>query len=93
VSPSFVDPVKSPTPVILLSGDADGSTPPWIAQAALAFLPNGRQITAPHTGHQIDGPCTWDVMAAFFKNPSGRDLDASCVEKAQRPAFATEIPK
>ena len=93
VAPSFIDPVKSQSPVILFSGDADGSTPPWIAQAALTFLPNSRQITAPHTGHQIDGPCTWDLMAAFFKNPSVRDLDASCVEKAQRPAFATEIPK
>jgi pimeloyl-ACP methyl ester carboxylesterase len=93
VPKNFIDPVKSGSPVILFSGDADGATPEWFAEAALKSLPNGRQIKAPHTGHQIDGPCTWDLMAAFFKNPSVRDLDASCVAKAQRPAFATEIPK
>jgi hypothetical protein len=75
----------------MFSGDADGATPPWIAEAAVKFLPNGRQIMAPHTGHQIDGPCTWDLMEAFIRDPSAQRLDAACVEKARRPPFATEI--
>ena len=89
----FTDPVRSETPVILFSGEADGSTPPWMAGAAVTLLPNGRQIKAPHTGHQIDGPCTWNLMQTFIKNPSAPQLDSSCVDKAQRPAFATDIPK
>jgi pimeloyl-ACP methyl ester carboxylesterase len=88
---SFLDPVKSTIPVVLFSGDADGATPAWFAEAAVRFLPNGIQIKAPHTGHQIDGPCTWDLMQAFVRNPSVRQLDAACVEKAHRPPFATAV--
>ena len=90
---SFIDPVRSRIPVVMFSGEADGSTPPWVAEAAVRFLPNGRQITATHTGHQVDGPCTWDLMQAFIRNPSVEQLDAACVEKIQRPPFATEIPR
>jgi len=90
---NFTDPIQSRIPIVLFSGEADGSTPPWIAEAAIKFLPNGRQIVAPHTGHQIDGPCTWDLMAAFIKNPSAQQLDAACVDKARRPPFATELPR
>jgi pimeloyl-ACP methyl ester carboxylesterase len=88
----FTDPIRSQIPVVMFSGEADGSTPPWIAEAAVKFLPNGRQIKAIHTGHQIDGPCTWDLMQAFINTPSVQQLDASCVEKVQRPPFAREIP-
>ncbi len=90
---NFLDPVRSEIPVVMFSGDADGSTPPWIAEAAVKLLPNGRQIEALHTGHQIDGPCTWDLMQAFIRHPSVQQLDAACVEKAQRPPFATEMPR
>jgi pimeloyl-ACP methyl ester carboxylesterase len=86
---NFADPIRSDVPVVMFSGDADGSTPPWIAEAGVKFLRNGRQIKAPHTGHQIDGPCTWDLMQAFFKNPDVQRLDASCVAQAHRPPFAT----
>jgi len=88
---NFTDPVKSEIPVVMFSGEADGSTPPWIAEAAVKFWPNGRQIIAPHTGHQIDGPCTWDLMQAFFKTASVSQLDSSCVENAKRPRFATNL--
>lgn len=90
---SFTDPIRSGIPVVMFSGDADGSTPPWIAEAAVKFLPNGRQIVAPHTGHQIDGPCTWNLMQAFIRNPSVRQLDASCADAFRRPPFAIELPK
>src|SRR5206468_3478276 len=50
---SFIEPVRSDAPVVMFSGDADGSTPPWFAAAAVGQLPHGRQIVAPHTGHQI----------------------------------------
>jgi len=87
----FTDPISTRIPVVMFSGEADGSTPPWIAEAAVKLLPNGRQIKAVHTGHQIDGPCTWNLMEAFIRSASVQQLDASCVEKAQRPPFATEI--
>jgi hypothetical protein len=77
----------------MFSGGADGATPPWIAGAALEFLTNGRQVEVPHTGHQIDSPCAPDLMQAFIKNPSVRQLDAACVATIHRPPFATEVPR
>jgi hypothetical protein len=88
---AFLDPVRSAIPLVLFSGDADGATPSWFAESAVRFLPNGLQVKAPHTGHQIDGPCTWDLMQAFVRNPSARQLDTACVEKAHRPPFATTL--
>ena len=87
----FTDPVESEIPIVMFSGEADGSTPPWIAEAAIKLWPNGRQIVAPHTGHQIDGPCTWDLMQAFLNAGSITKLDASCVKKAKRPRFAMNM--
>lgn len=88
----FTDSVTSAIPMVMFSGEADGSTPPWIATAAVTHFTNGRQILAPHTGHQIDGPCTWDLMQSFFRTPSVSRLDAGCVTSAHRPAFAVDLP-
>jgi hypothetical protein len=93
VPSGFLEPVTSAIPVVFYSGDADGSTPPWIAAAAVRFLSQGRQIEVPHSGHQIAGPCAWDLMRDFFSRPEVRDLDASCVADIRRPPFATEIPR
>jgi len=93
VPAGFHDPVKSDVPTVLYSGEADGSTPPWIAEAAARFLSRGRLIQVPHTGHQIAGPCAWDLMRDFIGHPSARDLDASCAAGTKRPPFATEVPQ
>ncbi len=93
VPKTFADPVTSNVPVVFFSGEADGSTPPWIAEAEVRSLANGRQIRAAHTGHQIDGPCTWDLMQAFFTTPVARQLDASCVDQIRRPAFVTDLSR
>ncbi len=90
---SFTEPVRSQIPVVMFSGDADGSTPPWMAEDAVKYLPNGRQLKAAHTGHQIDGPCTWDLMQAFVQAPSVQQLNAACLDGAQRPEFALEMPR
>jgi pimeloyl-ACP methyl ester carboxylesterase len=90
---AFTDPVKSDVPVVMYSGEADGATPPWIAEEAVRFFTSGRQIRVPHAGHQIDGPCAWDLMQTFLRNPSGGPLDAACVGGIRRPAFATEVPR
>ena len=92
VPKDFLDPVTSDIPTVLYSGEADGATPDWIAAAAVRFLANGRQIHVPHMGHQLAGPCSWDLMRDFIAHPSVRDLDASCAAGVKRPPFATEIP-
>ena len=88
VDRSFVAPVKSAAPAVLFSGDVDGATPPWIAEQAIGGFANGRLIKAPSTGHEIPGPCAWNLMHAFFSKPVARELDASCVNDFRRPPFA-----
>src|SRR5262249_18292674 len=89
---SFLDPVRSDVPVLIFSGEADGSTPPWFGASLLRHLPNARQITARYYGHQLDSPCLWDVLDQFIRKGSARAVDASCAEQIRRPPFATEIP-
>ncbi|MFZ0818781.1 MAG: alpha/beta fold hydrolase [Candidatus Acidiferrales bacterium] len=89
----FTDPLQSEIPVVIISGRVDGATPPWIAEDAIKFLPNGRLIKIRYSGHQIVGPCVWNIMQAFIRTASVQGLDASCVEQIRRPPFATEMPK
>ena len=93
VPKDFLTPVATDIPTIFYSGDADGATPEWIAAAAARFLSNGRQIRVPHSGHQIAGPCGWDLMRDFITHASVSNLDASCVGNTKRPPFPTEIPR
>src|SRR5262249_39292992 len=41
---TFIEPVKSDLPVLLISGEVDGSTPPWLGEDVVEPLTNGRQI-------------------------------------------------
>jgi pimeloyl-ACP methyl ester carboxylesterase len=90
VPASFPLPVKSDTPVLLISGEADPVTPPWLAAGAAAQLPNGRHFTIPHTGHFFSFPCVDGLIAEFVSKGSAKDLDASCVAQVRRPPFVTE---
>ena len=92
VPPEYVQPATLETPTILFSGDADAATPPWVADAAEKYFPNGRTVRASRSGHQIDGPCTWNLMAAFVRNPVARDLDVACATHFARPPFEIRMP-
>lgn len=89
---SFIDPVKSATPVLMISGELDASTPPSLGNEALKTLPNGRQIGIRYYGHQIDGSCIGNLMADFIAKGSTKDLDTTCTKEIRRPPFATELP-
>jgi pimeloyl-ACP methyl ester carboxylesterase len=87
---SFATPVKSEAPVLLISGEADPVTPPWLAEAAARHLPNSRQIVIPHTGHFHSFHCVDELIAAFVAKGTVKDLDASCLAQIRRPAVLTE---
>jgi pimeloyl-ACP methyl ester carboxylesterase len=92
ISRSFTDPIKSKLPILMFSGEVDGSTPPSLGAKAMKYLSNARQIRARYYGHQLNSPCMWGIMQKFIQDASVRGIDISCVEKIQRPPFATEIP-
>jgi pimeloyl-ACP methyl ester carboxylesterase len=92
IAPSYLDPVKSDLPVLMISGEVDGSSPTWFGESALKFLPNGRQLKIRYLGHQFEGNCLRDIFTRFIKDGSAKNLDASCTEKIRRPPFATQLP-
>ncbi|MGB8129071.1 MAG: alpha/beta hydrolase [Candidatus Angelobacter sp.] len=92
IDSSYLEPVKSDLPVLMISGEVDGSSPTWFGESALKFLPNGRQIKIRYLGHQFEGNCLRDIFTRFIKDGSAENLDASCTEKIRRPPFATQIP-
>ena len=89
---SYIDPVKSNIPVLMMSGDLDASTPPWLGKEALKTLPNGRQVRIRYYGHQLDSPCAWKILSDYIAAGSIRNIDTSCTEGIRRPAFAMEAP-
>ncbi len=92
VPTSFIEPVKSDIPIIMFSGEVDGSSPPWFGKNAVRYMHNGIQILARYYGHQLDSPCLWEVMRTFINSASVREIDSSCSENIRRPPFATDIP-
>lgn len=92
IPPGYIDPVKSDAPVLMISGEVDGSSPPWYGERALKFLPNGRQLKIRYLGHQSDGACLRNIFRSFITAGSAKGLDTSCTEAIRRPPFATEIP-
>ncbi|HZS46239.1 MAG TPA: alpha/beta hydrolase [Blastocatellia bacterium] len=90
---SYIQPVKSDLPVLLISGEVDGSTPPWLGEEVVESLKNGRQVKIRYYGHQLDGPCLFGILNEFIEKGSAKSVDTSCTDKIKRPPFATEIPK
>src|SRR5262249_41920718 len=88
---SYIKPVVSNLPVLMISGELDGSAPPWLGTDALAHLPNGRQVKIRYYGHQVDSPCIWKVLDDFINSGNSVKLDTSCTENIRRPPFATDL--
>lgn len=91
VPASFLDQVKSSAPVLIVSGELDPVTPPWLAEAAARTLSNSRHLivrNATHTSYE----CLDNVVANFIDQGATQGLDVSCVEQIKRLPF-TMLPK
>ncbi len=86
---TFLRPIESSVPVLMIGGAADPATPPQFGARTLAGLPNGRQILVPHGGHDVDSPCTLHIELQFLAAYDARSLDSSCMRSQGRPRFAT----
>jgi len=79
---SYIEPVKSDAPVLLISGDADGSTPPWYGETVVKSLAHAKQVKIPHYGHQV----------TFIDRGTTEGLDTTCVAAMHRPPFVVQVP-
>lgn len=93
---SFVEPVRSPVPLLVLNGALDPATALHHAERMVRGFPNGRLVAVPSGGHSAYGlvgaePCLSEVMAAFVRTTDARGVDASCVGRIRRGPFPTEV--
>ncbi|MEQ8405146.1 MAG: alpha/beta hydrolase [Oceanicaulis sp.] len=88
-------------PTLIVNGEWDPVTPPWLAEYIHDRMPGSRLVIAPHAGH---GPtrampeCAAQVMTDFFDTPDLDALDASCLEAGvDAPAYPefvdTRVPE
>jgi pimeloyl-ACP methyl ester carboxylesterase len=86
VPATFLTPVKSDAPVLLVSGALDPVTPPWLARTVVERLSHGRLIVIPNATHN-SYECVENLIADFIDKGTPDGLDASCVEQIKRPPF------
>ncbi len=87
----FRDTSKLDVPVLMISGDFDPVTPPFVGAAALAQYTNGKQIVV-RNGSHASYPCTERLMADFIERGTWQGLDTSCVDQIQRQPFFIPPP-
>ncbi|MDP9024950.1 MAG: alpha/beta hydrolase [Candidatus Eremiobacteraeota bacterium] len=91
VPKSFIDPVGTDLPVLMISGTDDPATPPSYAKQAMTLLPNARMMLVKGASHQSDyPPCVYQAIASFVRSQSASQIGLEhCAAAYKRPAFAT----
>lgn len=88
VDASYYDPVSSPAPILLLSGELDPVTPPSWAEDAKKTLPHATSVVVPGAGHLTMGSgCVRRLMSDFLDQLRTEGLDADCTRGLSRPPF------
>ncbi len=87
---SFLDPVRSDVPVLILSGDYDPATPPYIAERVVPYLPASRHIILKNGTHGTESACVDGLVSAFVDAASTKALDVTCASEGRLPPFMTE---
>lgn len=83
IDASFLDPIDSDTPTLIIQGALDTQTPLSGAQEVDEYLTNSRMVVFNSEGHVVaskTGDCPGVVSAQFLSDPMG-ELDASCAEE------------
>jgi pimeloyl-ACP methyl ester carboxylesterase len=88
VDADFNQPLRSRTPVLLLSGGGDPITPPRYAEQALAGLSNARHLVLDGQGHgQFGTGCVPRISADFLARGSVVELDDACAANITAAPF------
>ena len=94
IPPQYFEPVRSPAPVLLVSGQWDPTTPPSNADAVAKSLPHALHVVVPHGGHGYDGleglACLQRLETAFVEKGTTEGLEAACIAAIRRPPFRVE---
>jgi pimeloyl-ACP methyl ester carboxylesterase len=92
VATKLDDALRSSTPILMISGSDDPTTPPKYAALALRYLPNARQVIVEGAAHVTETPCTDQLKVKFALSGTTDGLDvSSCTKAFVRPPFATSM--
>lgn len=85
----FHVPLRSDTPILILSGSRDPVTPPKYGEDLMQGLSNARHLVLKGQGHAVLGRgCMPKLVEQFIDHPDPRTLDASCLDRlGPTPAF------
>ena len=92
VPAEYFEPLNSPVPVLMLSGELDGATPAQLGTDASRSLSNSRQILLRNTAHGYASDCVKGIIAQFIAKGSAQALDVSCADTSRRPPFHRKLP-
>ena len=88
VDDSFYEPVTSPVPTLVMSGELDPVTPPVWGEAITKTLPNSKHLVIPGTGHTAGGTgCGMRIIRNFIASGTTEGLDTTCIANVKRPPF------
>ena len=90
VPAGFHAPVTSDVPILIVTGENDAASPPYLAEFATKFLSRARFVLAAVQGHalSVNRACVERVALEFYRRGETRDLDVSCLERTEPPSFA-----
>ncbi len=95
VPESFLAPVVSDVPALVIAGERDPATPPSDGEEAARTLRHSRYVLIPDAGHGTDGfkgqECIDALYVKTVEDGSVDRLDTSCVAKMERPAFVLSL--
>lgn len=85
----FHEPLKSPVPALLMSGQFDPVTPPRYGEDVLKGLPAGRHVVLKGQGHNVVArSCMPRLLDQFIDTADAKGLDAGCLDRiAPLPVF------
>jgi pimeloyl-ACP methyl ester carboxylesterase len=92
---SFLAPVVSDVPALVIAGERDPATPPSDGKEAARTLRHSRYVLIPDAGHGLNGfkgqECITALQIKTVEDGSVDRLDTSCVAKMARPAFVLSL--
>lgn len=77
------------TPVLILSGNRDGATPPKYGVEVLKYFSNGRHVVINSGSHSFDGMrnCVENIICDFVTTGQNKILKTDCVELIKFPEY------
>jgi len=88
---SWMLPVRSKVPVLMISGADDPAAPAWLGASQLPYLADARQLIVANGGHNNEDACLAQIRIAFIDRPDPKAARQTCAQRFTRPPFVTDF--